>query len=430
MDATLQAKVKDCKKRNAWDEVITLLEHAREETPKDVYLLRELAFSYSRAQQYEDAIEVYEHLSKLQPDTAQWLYGLGYQYYAQQQFEKALPHFERALELHPEYIAVLYRKGYALSQLGNERRGEALTALEKCRKVFQSLSDGEQKDRELKHYAKACFQQGKLFTQAGNLRLAEKRLLEAVELQSQDANVLYNLGKVYVQLERYEDAIDHLKAAKRLSARPQHYIIAYLGRAYLGAEALKEARQLYEDMRHLIRKRAYILRDVGELYARLEEWDLAETVLRKAVKQDYRNHNGHFQLGVVLEQKGKYREAAQEFRKAQELRQKHYNRRFPEAEASLQALLSANPELDSESKQLSVPQSKSGRPVARVKVYFDDKGYGFLESQEQGTDYFFHITDVMNRETVSEGEYFVYDIEETEKGSRAVNLESVSSQGK
>jgi cold shock CspA family protein len=132
-------------------------------------------------------------------------------------------------------------------------------------------------------------------------------------------------------------------------------------------------------------------------------------------------------LGLVLEQMNKYEEAAQEFRKADDLRQKYYNRPFPEAEDALQALLTAHPEVDLETEKPSVPTSKSGQPVARVKVYFEDKGYGFLENKDQNRDYFFHITDVPGRETVSEGDYFVYDVEETEKGPRAVNLKMVSS---
>jgi superkiller protein 3 len=426
MDTMLQAQVNDCKKRNAWDEAIVLLESAQRKRPQDVYLLGELAFSYSRAKQYDNAIKVYEELCNVQPEVARWPYGLGYQYYAQQQYVEAVPYFDRALELNPDYIAVLYRKGYALSQLGDQKRGQALTTFEKCRRTFNNLPDGEQKDRECKHYANACFQQGKLFLVAGNFRLAEERLQEAVSLRTEDPDVLYNLGKVYLQLNRFTEAIDSLKAARRLSPKPQHYILDYLGRAYLGASKLEEARSLYESMPSYIQKRAYILRNMGEVYIQLEKWERAENVLRRALKQEYRNHNGHFRLGFVLQQMGRYEEAASEFKKADDLRRKHYDRSFPEAEVALEALLSAHPEIHLNDEQSTVPTSKSGRPVACVKVYFDDKGYGFLERRDQGEDLFFHISDLPGHETVSQGECFAYDLETSEKGLRAINLEPLS----
>jgi cold shock CspA family protein len=165
---------------------------------------------------------------------------------------------------------------------------------------------------------------------------------------------------------------------------------------------------------------------MGEVYIQLEKWERAENVLRRALKQEYRNHNGHFRLGFVLQQMGRYEEAASEFKKADDLRRKHYDRSFPEAEVALEALLSAHPEIHLNDEQSTVPTSKSGRLVACVKVYFDDKGYGFLERRDQGEDLFFHISDLPGRETVSQGECFAYDLEKSEKGLRAINLEPLS----
>lgn len=76
--------------------------------------------------------------------------------------------FDRALTLNPNYIVVLYRMGYAQSQLGPNMRGVALTTFERCRTAYRRLPDDESKQREEKHYLDACYQQGKLFLDAGN----------------------------------------------------------------------------------------------------------------------------------------------------------------------------------------------------------------------------------------------------------------------
>jgi tetratricopeptide (TPR) repeat protein/cold shock CspA family protein len=417
MSSDLHQQARQHMQQNEWPAAIQLLEQARLINPQDITVMGDLAFCYSRSEQYPKAIELYGALCELQKDMARWPYSLGYQYYAQQQYAQAIPHFDRALEIKPDYIVVLYRKGYALSQLKG-KEGQALTILERCREAFQALPDGDAKDQEQKHYADACFQQGKLFLKLRNYRLAGERLQEVAHLAGDDAGIQYNLGKLYVETDRYDEAIDCLKTARRLSKQPQHYILDYLGRAYTGAGRLQEAIQVYEQMPQNIRSRAYILRNMGDVYAQLEQMDKAESVLREAVKREYRNHNGHYRLGQVYQRLGKFQQAAQEFKKAIELRQNQYSKDFPEAEESLQALLTEHPEIEVEREVVlsSPPVSSSGRPVGCVKKYFDDRGYGFLEVEGQRNDLFFHITEVVGRDSVSIGEYLEYSVGEGKDG--------------
>jgi tetratricopeptide (TPR) repeat protein/cold shock CspA family protein len=426
MTRDLQNRAQEHIKRNEWQQAIDLLEQAQQTEPENSYVLGPLAFCYSRLKQHARAIELYERLCQLQPDVARWHYGLGYQYYDQQRYAQAIEHFDRALEIDPNYIVVLYRKGYALSTM-DSKRGQALTTFERCREAYHALADGEAKDRERKHYAAACYQQGKLFLEAGNHRLAEDRLREAVELKRDDPDAHYALGKVHLQAERFDQAIENLKTAQRLSKQPQHYVLDFLARAHVGAGQLQEAIRVYEQMPPSIRNRPYILRNMGSLYAKLDQLDKAERTLQTAVKKEYRNHNGHYELGLVYQRRGKWAEAAQEFRKAIELRQKHYNVPFLEAEQALTALLTEYPEAAAPptSKQAQPPVSPSGRPVGRVKKYFEDRGFGFLEIEGSEDDLFFHISEVEGRDSVQVGEYLEYSIGEGRKGPQAIKLQVV-----
>jgi tetratricopeptide (TPR) repeat protein len=428
MTRDLQSKAQEHINRNEWEQAIDVLEQARQKEPENPYVLGPLAFCCSRLKQYAQAINLYEQLCQLQPDIARWPYSLGYQYYAQQQYAQAIEHFDRALEINPSYIVVLYRKGYALSTLEG-KRGNALTTFERCRTAYHALPDDDAKDRERKHYADACYQQGKLFLEAGNYRLAEERLSEAVALKRDDPDVHYAMGKVYLRIERFDQAIGSFKTARRLSERPQHYILDFLARAYAGAGQLQEALRVYEQMPSFIRNRPYILRNMGSVYAKLDRLDKAERTLREAVKKEHRNHNGHYELGLVYQRRGKWSEAAQEFRTAIALRQKHYSRPFPDAEQSLANLLAEHPETAAAPtpEQTKPPASPSGRPVGRVKRYFDDRGFGFLEVEGSKDDLFFHITQVKGRDSVQVGEYLEYSVGEGKKGPQAVNLRMAQS---
>lgn len=426
MTRDLQNRAQEHIKDNEWQQAIDLLEQARQTEPENPYVLGPMAFCYSQLKQHARAIELYEQLCQLQPDVARWPYSLGYQYYDQRQYARAIEYFDRALELKPTYIVVLHRKGYALSTIKG-KEGQALTTFEHCREAFHVLPDGDAKGRERKHYANACYQQGKLFLKVGNHRLAEERLREAVELKREDPDVYYSFGKVCIEVGRFDEAIDHLRTAQRLSRQPQHYILDFLARAYVGAGQLQEAIKVYEQMPPSIRNRSYILRNIGDVYMQSGQLDKAERVLQEAVKRERRNHNGHYRLGLVHQRLGKWAEAAQEFRAAIELRQKNYGVPFPEAEQALNVLLAEHPEAAALAtpRQTQPPVSPSGRAVAQVKRYFEDRGFGFLGIEGSQDDLFFHISEVEGRDSVQVGEYLEYTVGEGRKGPQAVKLKVV-----
>jgi tetratricopeptide (TPR) repeat protein len=427
MTRELQDKAKEHMQRNEWEHALVYLEKAQEIEPQNSYVLGPLGFCYSRLGRHQRAIAIFEQLCQLLPDEARWHYMLGYQYYDQQNYRESLPHFDRALELEPLYIVVWYRKGYALSTMEGER-GHALTAFERCREAYHKLPDGEAKQRECKNYADACYQQGKLFLDAHNYRLAQQRLQEAVALKSDDADAHYSLGKCCLETKQFREAVEVLEKANQLAAQPQHYIVDRLARAYAGLGQLERAVAIYEQSPFSVRSRAYILRNLGDLYIQMEQWKQAERVLSDAVGKEYRNHNGHYSLGISYRALGKWQRAADEFEKAIQLRKKHYQLDFPDAQQALSALLVEHPEVKQQHQSEGVrsPFSLTGRPVGRVKRYFD-KGYGFLAVEGQKDDLFFHITQVHGRDSVEEGEYLEYDLGEGRDGRpAAVNLRVIA----
>ena len=57
----------------------------------------------------------------------------------------------------------------------------------------------------------------------------------------------------------------------------------------------------------------------------------------------------------------------------------------------------------------------------KIKWYNPKKGYGFVES-EDGKDIFIHKSSVPNGVFLEEGDSIEYEIEETDKGPKAVNI--------
>jgi CspA family cold shock protein len=61
-------------------------------------------------------------------------------------------------------------------------------------------------------------------------------------------------------------------------------------------------------------------------------------------------------------------------------------------------------------------------PNGTVAFFHDRKGYGFIQTDDAADDVFFHMEDVGGTD-LEEGQEVEFDIEQSEKGPRAANLE-------
>jgi CspA family cold shock protein len=69
---------------------------------------------------------------------------------------------------------------------------------------------------------------------------------------------------------------------------------------------------------------------------------------------------------------------------------------------------------------------QSGKYIGRMKWYNEKKGYGFLV-RGAGEEIFFHKTSTVGEPTsFAEGQWVLYDVEETKKGPEATDIEPYS----
>jgi CspA family cold shock protein len=61
-----------------------------------------------------------------------------------------------------------------------------------------------------------------------------------------------------------------------------------------------------------------------------------------------------------------------------------------------------------------------------VKRWLDGRGYGFIGVDGQENDVFVHNTNVEGRSSLRIGERVEFDIEDTDRGPRAVNVQPVT----
>jgi tetratricopeptide (TPR) repeat protein len=401
---------------NRWPEAVKWLAKATEFIPADTAVLGKLGFCLSRNQEYQRAIEVFTDLSTREPKVARWPYMVGYQYYMQSQWAEAVRWFDQALGIQPTYLIVLYRKGYA--HLRMDQLTEAERSFRSCLTIWEDLPPEAQQEKR-SSYSDACFQLGKLYLKQGLTFKARRCLTLAVEHDQDHADKRYELGKCLLQTGQANEAIKELRYADRLNAGVD-YIIDRLAQAYIAIGDLTEAEKLYSGIPPY-RRREYVLRNLGILYFKQERYEEAVRSLLEAIRKEPRNHHSHYYLGLAHEALGNPVKARQAYREAIQIRQKRYNKSYPEAEERLRATeeqLAARQALE---ESTVCPSASAGENSGKIVFYNSQRGYGFIQNPA-GERFFFHVSDLPAGSAAKEGVNVEFDVKSSPKGPQAINL--------
>lgn len=404
--------------KHEWSGAADLCQEAIKIAPENIAVLGQFGWYLSRSKRYAEAIKIYEQLSKLEPKLAKWPYMAGYQYYDQKQYKEAITWFNQALERHENYLVVLYRKGYAHTQL-NENAA-AINAFEKCIAIWKNLND-QDKVKEKKSYADACFQLGKIYLSSGQTRKAEAILAEAVRLDIQDPYKFYEYGKSLLKNQKPEEALVQLQKAEKIEPR-KDFINAYIAQALLELSRVDEADKILAKIPERFRKE-YIWRAIGRV--RLAQGKTSEAILalKQGIRLDAGNHNSFYHLGLSYIACGDYPQAYQALSQAVIIRKSKYNLDFPEAQQKLDEVVeyARINGLDLTSNQTN----HEPQPMGTITKFDTDRGFGFIKRNGGEPDLFFHISSVINPDMIRVEKGVNFEVEDSPKGKRAKNVKVV-----
>ena len=62
----------------------------------------------------------------------------------------------------------------------------------------------------------------------------------------------------------------------------------------------------------------------------------------------------------------------------------------------------------------------------KVKKWLDERGYGFIFSEDQSREIFVHSSNIEGKSSLNEGEEVEFEIENSDKGPRAIKVKSIS----
>ena len=251
--------------------------NAQRLAPGDVRWPYYLAHLHRDAGALDDAADRFEAARRLQPDDMAILVWLGDVRLAQGDAEDAEPLFSRALSLYPESLSA--RFGLARAAL---MRGEF--------------------DR------------------------AARGLEEILELEPSATAAHYPLGQAYLSLGETERAQEHLREREAADIRPADPLMAALDRLLESAQAYEtrgiEAlnREDWDGAVAAFRRGLEIDPEDAELRHRLGtalylrgDTRTARAELERAAAESSELPQAHYSLGVLLQEEGRHREAAERF---------------------------------------------------------------------------------------------------------------------
>jgi protein O-mannosyl-transferase len=181
--------------------------------------------SFQQSKVWAGSESLFTHALSLYPSAQAAHNNLGTVYYRNGALDKAEHHYSEAIEIRPlastySNLATLYRRKNDLNK--------SLTLYQKALEVNPSEYD-------------AFFGMGILFAQAGEFERAEFAYKQAIEVDADNkAKTYLNLGGLYAQFNRYEDAIDQYQLAININP---FYANAYynMGSAYQKLNRKNEA---------------------------------------------------------------------------------------------------------------------------------------------------------------------------------------------
>lgn len=163
----------------------------KDHDPKDISSLIALGYKAALSGQTEAAITLYKQALGQESSNTNVLFALASLYHRLAQYKEAKIHYRKLLTISPDYKKALNNYLVLMSE---ESPSQALVELKEL-------------EKENPDFSPIQAQIGMIYAQIGDFHLAEQHLRRAIILSPEVLNYRYNLGVVYDNMKRYNEAI-------------------------------------------------------------------------------------------------------------------------------------------------------------------------------------------------------------------------------
>ncbi|MGN0238285.1 MAG: tetratricopeptide repeat protein [Lepagella sp.] len=208
---------------------------------------------------YEESNSDYAQLVKVNPGSVMGYMGLGRNAQAQERYDYAISQYDKVIQMYPDYSL-----GYSFRAESNLSKKEYLKAIDDICKALEIDSDA-------KAY-RLLFQ-----FPSTQLNLVVTKLKGLSAKDPHTGEYLYYSAQLYNKFKEYDKAIDALKSAFEIDARP--IILEEMSENYFAMgdftnalDCIDRAMQMTPDDLDLISSKADILGECGDYEGAIAEW--------------------------------------------------------------------------------------------------------------------------------------------------------------
>jgi tetratricopeptide (TPR) repeat protein len=170
--------------------------------PNRTEAYKNLAFTYSQLEETDLSIETYKKAIQIDPNDLELKYNLGMTYYKAQNYEEAVLYFQEVIDKGDRTI-----KGYTDSMIHLAFSYDLLQQPDKAMDIYKKALEETPNDKDL------LFNLGRLYINREEYGKAIEILMKVLELDPNDFYANMGLANSYLKLEQYEKAIPFYEKA-------------------------------------------------------------------------------------------------------------------------------------------------------------------------------------------------------------------------
>ncbi len=272
---------------------------------------------YSKAD-YQAAYVVFRNCLVLEPRSTDALYNLARVELRLRLYQAAITHMRTCKDVDPQFwrcylvLAQTYLSQYTDSSDRALQKGQLDEALRELDDAERIIGNNE---------AKAAVNnlRGTIYKYKKDPESAIKFFKQALQFAPDDPIILFNLGALYIQMSKYDEAVSTLSQA--VDAKPSDFITQafYCKALRLNGktnEALSQCKQAYN--RSLsARKDAFVVGQYGIILYITKDKNLSRQMLELSIKLDALTyHENYYYLGRLYLELGQAKDASAQFGKA------------------------------------------------------------------------------------------------------------------
>lgn len=281
---------------------IEYLEKAIKIDPTSLYLKRELALFYAQQNNNHKALSIIKNILKINPDDVETLILSG-------KIHHNLKNTVAAKKAYKKVIGI------------DKTRENIYLILGGLYIKDNEMSDALSVFRQLVHHFPASypgrFFLGKIYSQKGNYKEAEKQLKKALALQPDLIEPRFELLNIYQSQEKKQDSEEILNIYKDILKKNPNNIRAALelGCYYHGKGKVRDAQKLFIDLGKRSKSKFEIILNILQLYIDKKKYDSAIIILEGMLKGAPENSDIHHIAGIAFYGKKDNEKAMMHFKK-------------------------------------------------------------------------------------------------------------------